>query len=164
MSGLLARLYASLWKWSSQYSPVYISPSIARCPPRVVLYTSSPCISPYLACKPPMASARAQNVLYSHAVPPFLGRFAGSLLPCAALISRFPGLMCTAARLIVAIYTVLPTLSHMITVAEWSNAPDLNALHASSESGLFGGVRSNRAGDVVLFGCLASRYDVWEAV
>ena len=36
-----------------------------------------------------------------------------------------------------------------ITVAEWSNALDLNALHASSESSLFGGVRSNRAGDAV---------------
>ena len=52
----------------------------------------------------------------------------------------------------------------MITVAEWSNAPDLNALHASSESGLFGGVRSNRAGDAIIFGHLASRYDVWKAV
>ena len=52
----------------------------------------------------------------------------------------------------------------MITVAEWSNAPDLNALHANSESGLFGGVRSNRAGDAIIFGHLASRYDVWKAV
>ena len=62
-------------------------------------------------------------------------------------------------------YDFLNSKSHDTTaVAEWSNAPDLNALHASSESGLFGGVRSNRAGDVVLFGYLASRYDVWEPV
>lgn len=78
---------------------------------------------------------------------------------------RIRPLPCHCSQILFYINANASSKSHdKFTVAEWSNALDLNALHASSESSLFGGVRSNRAGEVILFRHLVSKYDVWKAV